>query len=777
MASFRQVNERHVSAEVELMLWSPRLDLIALALKQGDVALHRLSWKRVWLRTPPGDKEHDVAVLSLAWRPDGKILAIGYSTGTIILCNVENSDIVHTLTLSCGVTCLCWSSDGTTAEDTELQSRILYRDFSSAYLPKLPSLNKSYGCTSSAKSVEENVDDCKMLKGQEDFNILVVGLANGSVSLYAYGVLLCLDFEVTLADRTGEHTKRVISAWLSDHFSKLTVVVESERDGAGRCMYLHVYNVPQLREKRGELRMVALKYGQIASLATYLTSTMSSIKEAWEDILLEVDSKLANYAQEKRRTSSGTVSDDFLELLMFGTPSDALEKFLVHDLTEKGLKKLGHSIELCYSNVQKYVLKQLQGVTQAVYFHLADLQGMALWEDRFGALGLRSAAVTNALGCTGSFLLKLAELLQVIEVSIRNFKAFFRWLYVVILRLSDDSVPPEVTRISQQEIVFVAEFLKENFAVEWSEENRLSFSLERVGQYLKDEPLVFPLPAHLNAWLKFLEQNPAVLNLAIPHHSKSSLVQEHKQLDRAATDAFVGLTDALRPSVSMEAQVALATMTHPERLSVLSHVTSSKDDCIYTSFVPCRTTGQDLYLVKHVTATGEFFVARLYFEKFRHIADGSDAKCYVVLDAQFYNEDVLSVLMCKDGEHTDSNVPLLVQLGLKHVQNYFKPLQRCVPHHVILVEMGIQPTDAANCLEKMDFRRLEKMRAASFAVSGARNVVCVLFHSRRRVRTFEMDVEEEDDETGDEDEEDKDAKFTAEKDITDFQDDDKENSF
>ncbi|KAH6936315.1 hypothetical protein HPB50_015828 [Hyalomma asiaticum] len=540
MASFRQVNERHVSAEVELMLWSPRLDLIALALKQGDVALHRLSWKRVWLRSPPGGKEHDVSVLSLAWRPDGKILAIGYST---------------------------------------------------AYLPRLPNLNKSYGCTSSAKSVEENVDDSKMLKEQEDFNILVVGLANGSVSLYAY-----------------------------DHFSRLTVVIESERDGTGKCMYLHVYNMPQLREKQGELRILALKYGQVASLAGYLASTMSSIKEAWEDILLEVDSKLANYAQEKRRTSSGTVSDDFLELLMFGTPSDALEKFL------------------------KYVLKQLQGVTQAIYFHLADLQGMALWEDKFGSLGLSSTAVANALGCTGSYLLKLAELLQVIEVSIRNFKAFFRWLYMVILRLSDDTVPLEVTRISQQEIVFVAEFLKENFAVEWSEEDRLSFSLERVGQYLKDEPLVFPLPAHLNAWLKFLEQNPAVLNLAIPHHSKSSLVQEHKQLESAAEGAFVGLTDALRPCVLKAAQVALATIVQPDRLYVLSHVTSGKDDCIYSSFVPCRSTGQDLYLVK-------------------------------------------------------------------------------------------------------------------------------------RVRTFEMDVEEEDDETGDEDEEDKDAKFTAEKDITDFQDDDKENSF
>uniref|UniRef100_A0A0K8RBT8 Anaphase-promoting complex subunit 4 n=1 Tax=Ixodes ricinus TaxID=34613 RepID=A0A0K8RBT8_IXORI len=116
---------------------------------------------------------------------------------------------------------------------------------------------------------------------------------------------------------------------------------------------------------------------------------------------------------------------------MFGTPSDALEKFLLHDLTEKGLKKLGHSIDLCYCNIQKYVLKHLQTVTEALYFHFCDLRGMARWEERFGPIGLSEAAVANVLQCTGAFLMKLMELLQVIDSSMRNFRAFFRWLYAV----------------------------------------------------------------------------------------------------------------------------------------------------------------------------------------------------------------------------------------------------------------------------------------------------------------------------------------------------------
>ena len=38
VCGFRQVDEKHVSSEVVQMLWSPRMDLIAVANIQGEVS-------------------------------------------------------------------------------------------------------------------------------------------------------------------------------------------------------------------------------------------------------------------------------------------------------------------------------------------------------------------------------------------------------------------------------------------------------------------------------------------------------------------------------------------------------------------------------------------------------------------------------------------------------------------------------------------------------------------------------------------------------------------
>lgn len=71
--------------------------------------------------------------------------------------------------------------------------------------------------------------------------------------------------------------------------------------------------------------------------------------EAWETILLEMDEKLTRYAETN---PPGSMAADFLELLMIGMPTKNMENFLLRELTEKGLKKFGHSIEMCYGNIQ-----------------------------------------------------------------------------------------------------------------------------------------------------------------------------------------------------------------------------------------------------------------------------------------------------------------------------------------------------------------------------------------------------------------------------------------
>ena len=56
-----------------------------------------------------------------------------------------------------------------------------------------------------------------------------------------------------------------------------------------------------------------------------MNDTLKQIQEAWESVLLEMDSKLESYAQ---KLPEDGLAADFLELLMFGVPSPELESFL-----------------------------------------------------------------------------------------------------------------------------------------------------------------------------------------------------------------------------------------------------------------------------------------------------------------------------------------------------------------------------------------------------------------------------------------------------------------
>lgn len=208
---------------------------------------------------------------------------------------------------------------------------------------------------------------------------------------------------------------------------------------------LIVLSMPLVSSCFEELSILSSKYSVLEGMMNYMSDTLKQISEAWEEILLEMDIKLASYASklpnDNLNGGSYGMAADFLELLTFGTASPELETFLLQDLTEKGLKKLGHSIDVSYSNVQRLVLKYLHTVSQSLNFHLAEMIGQVKASDKYGMiLGVTTENIINAQQKAASFWNKGIELQQVIDDSMKSFKAFFRWLYVEILRLSDEDV-------------------------------------------------------------------------------------------------------------------------------------------------------------------------------------------------------------------------------------------------------------------------------------------------------------------------------------------------
>lgn len=59
-------------------------------------------------------------------------------------------------------------------------------------------------------------------------------------------------------------------------------------------------------------------------------------------------------------------------------------------------------------------------------------------------------SVDAAVSSAGSLLIKANEVQQTIETSMRDYKIFFRWLYAVIVRLMDETVPDDIAGISNK---------------------------------------------------------------------------------------------------------------------------------------------------------------------------------------------------------------------------------------------------------------------------------------------------------------------------------------
>ena len=107
---FAMLAEPTLAASVRSAAWNPVMDLLALALSDGQLLIQRHTWQR-WLQIPPAlaGTGADDEITAVGWHPDGKTLVLGRSNGVIQLCSVEDGGELHSEKLhEAPVTCLHW---------------------------------------------------------------------------------------------------------------------------------------------------------------------------------------------------------------------------------------------------------------------------------------------------------------------------------------------------------------------------------------------------------------------------------------------------------------------------------------------------------------------------------------------------------------------------------------------------------------------------------------------------------------------------------------------
>lgn len=374
----KQITSRNVSYQIELMEWSKKMDLIAVSTKGtfktfqfsifwvnnvknfvGDIIIHRFKWQKVWSFPAPAE---NLKTRTISWRNDEKLIAVGYNNGLVVLLDIENKEEVYSFNLNCDISCMIWTNCAKPILNPEDEDDNNHFDHTK-FLPPLPSLNSM---SSNTKKTDYNT---LRFYSKDSLNVLVTGLTNASLNLSIFGMITCANVDLKPLFPNEEHLE-IKDLIMSDDLKQLFVVVRTSNTSQ-----VLIYENSLLYKYSVSLFRIAIQHGLVKNTLSYIRDTIQSITEAWETVLLEMDNKLIKFADSQ---SKGTLSADFLELLMFGyPPTTALYQFLTKDLTEKGLKKLANSIELSYSTIQKLVVKPLSTAGLNILYHLNILKGMS----------------------------------------------------------------------------------------------------------------------------------------------------------------------------------------------------------------------------------------------------------------------------------------------------------------------------------------------------------------------------------------------------------------
>uniref|UniRef100_A0A8B9ZYT6 Anaphase-promoting complex subunit 4 n=1 Tax=Anas zonorhyncha TaxID=75864 RepID=A0A8B9ZYT6_9AVES len=732
MPAFRQVGEKQLPQEVVFMAWSPKRDLIALANRAGEVLLHRLAnFQRVW--SLPPNENTGKEVTALAWRPDGKILAFGLTdTKRIILCDVEKPESLHSFSVDSSITYMHWME--VTEESSVLTSFYNAEDESNLLLPKLPALPKKLQKTNHVFCIfsEEKSDEIMKLLGDVRLNALVLGGSSGFIEIYAYGM-----FKIATVTGVAGSCRGLC---LSSDLKSLSVITEIQdsSDNEAEITYFQASKVT-LNCSLKVTRM-ARKFTHISTLLQYIKLSLTCMCEAWEEILMQMDSRLTKFVQEKNTTTS--VQDEFMQLLLWGKASLELQALLMNQLTVKGLKKLGQSIESSYSSIQKLIISHLQSGSEALLYHLSELKGMALWKQKYESLGLDASGIEEAITAVGSFILKANELLQVIDSSMKNFKAFFRWLYVAMLRMSEDHVLPELNKMTQKDITFVADFLTEHF-------NEVIIFLYPTYYLYEDDDLVSPPNTEGNQWFNFLKNSTHLKEspLLFPYYPEKSLHFVKKQMEGVIDQCLQKPADVIGKSVRQAFCMSLYKTSQRYFSTFFVKWNDKASNIHYVLFTILESSISKIYILRRHTDTSRSVsngILAVEFGNFLNnsINESSDSRCYSCLDAHFYDDETVTVVL-KESVEQEGKERILAQLPLSSVYTDEDQEGEFIWDSTKRLEEQSGEIPTRTVFLENQWRVLENMKAQYVAVNGIRKVSCVLSSNLRHVRVFEMDVEDD----------------------------------
>ncbi|CAD5111234.1 DgyrCDS564 [Dimorphilus gyrociliatus] len=661
---FKQNGDKSFTSKIKFVAWAQSMDLLALVSEANHVSIYRINCEKVWEIEDAPQEAEDSPIASVAFSPDGSVIAIGFLNGFICLHEVESKRRLFRYKVKASITCLYWY--GNVQENSYKPPQFpIFKDEVSQHLPELSAFTKIYGITASEEEQEE-WEEFKQLMHQNEFSILLTGTENGAVHFFTYGVSPLT--HIKLNRFTKVKVEKILNVHLSQDMKSISTICQVvSEEGLSRIVLVKL-NCGMIEEHEEQIQIIAQKFMNLLMCSQYLKSSLSKIKEVFETTTRQMDGKIAKLLEAKKKAGGGDLVNDFLRLLLYGTKSDEMEAFFMRDNQERAIKTISRLLESYYSSMHKLLIKHIQSAAEISIYEMEDLRSMSQRVEEFNKLNFDNHLIVKSLKFAFLIHYKANEMSQVINKSTDNSKAFFKWFYNTILRHNEETGPSELTKMSHQEIDKVTEFLMDSFYPA-EKDNISNFHLERVAQYLRNEPLREDLRVDTDEFNKFLQDNHDILEYLGDDDifcvsSESSLVQVCLNFRQALYECIENFAISLGENINLEnvinlSKPAVIEELNVNRISVCQWTSYDDDGCILLgSYVP----RDQVQLCCFVKQSSQYQGKIIHFNDFK-----SYGKCDI-LSISHYNDRILTILLKQSNPSLGC---ILLQFDVTSLVNWF----------------------------------------------------------------------------------------------------------
>ncbi|KAI9090850.1 anaphase-promoting complex, cyclosome, subunit 4-domain-containing protein [Phlyctochytrium arcticum] len=429
MVAFTNWSEQQFSEPIHILEWCPNKDLIAVVLESGGLLIYRVPFQEI-SRVTYDDLGADVA--AIAWRPDGRAIAVALDTGKVYIIDVENGNFLHDFQPTTErLLAAQWFGE----QSSKHNHKRIRKSFKSSPhvkervfepLPPLPSASVKGAPVQATKSswALENVN-------RKEMDLLVLITESGDAIFSVGGHLSAGTIHL---ERNGSTNRDAISRFYpSQDLNHLFLLHQDPFPAIVRLP------VPLIHEHRGTLRDLAAYLAQIEYIREYLKSVFRDMDKEW--VLIQREMKKQIYTFEDIMEEHGVKShfrSTFIHLLLRGSPNQLLEQYLTQKLMNNQALKIWQKTLLSgFTNLSTLATAHGLPAVQRLSSYVQELENLASSETTTLS-DLDVAAIQQTLQTCQNMTEQFESLQKELTSTADLFEHFIAWIGAVCQTLEND---------------------------------------------------------------------------------------------------------------------------------------------------------------------------------------------------------------------------------------------------------------------------------------------------------------------------------------------------